>query len=247
MYIMASQSPHTTSLTYPSDSQQTALAPPFAFTAKNLRLLICRASPKLLKVNVRTAPPTSTDMADTLAKVAPGPNEWPDNPRPGQTRISISHDASDTNRMNNQQTLLLPQLRPSTPPFGSLALGAPPGFEHRRPHSPDSIGNQMTLAKTVSESQRLKAPYSTFSSRPLYPTEIFHKRVPPPGVIFGSSSTPDAVIFSNYPPPDVKSSSQASVAGASVFYQSSESLATSSLPMHKCFALASTRVVRLPF
>lgn len=186
--------------------------------------------------------PNTPDIPDLL----PGPNLRPESPHPKQACTSISHDdAFGTTRTNSQQNSVLPQLQPSTSPCGRLALVAPPGFEHLRAHPPASIGNQISPGETICESHGHPISDSIFSGPLRYSTEIFYNQVPSPGPVSGSSFTPDAVILGNTPSAGIELSSQAPFARTTSVDPSQERVDSSFLPMHRCFALASTRVVRL--
>lgn len=179
-----------------------------------------------------------------IAALLPESNACPENPRPKQACISISHDAFDTTKTNSQQTPELSQLQPSTPPFGRLALGAPPGLNtsdliHLLP-----LVISIPPAATVCESQGHPTSDSISNNQPRYSTEIFYNQVLFPETVSDSSFTPDAVILGNTPSGVDELSNQALVAGKISVDHSPDSVDTSSLPMHKCFALASTRVVR---
>ncbi|KAJ4392040.1 hypothetical protein N0V93_005661 [Gnomoniopsis smithogilvyi] len=182
-------------------------------------------------------------MAGRPAEPPTGQISCPGSPRPRPAcAIIIGHDVHETNIPSGEDAPVLPPIAPAGPVFGRWARGAPPGFEHLRPRPSDLAGDQIPPAGTVFGTQGHPPPSLIFGSQPPYPTEIFHSQIPPPGAIFGNQTPPDEVVFGNHPSPGGISGKQPPSLNA-VFDTHSHNNSDPPLrPMHKCFALASTRV-----
>lgn len=185
-------------------------------------------------------------MADDPVDSLPGSDVCPGSPRPRQACVFVNDNNRDAGQANDEEPPILPPIASGGSFFGRWTQDAPPGFEHLRSHPPASTSGQIPLARTIFGTEGYPPPGATYGSESAYSTEIFHRRTPSPGAIFGHPPPPNAAVFGNNPrssaifgnrPPSPD-------ADAGFGIHTPYNIGYFPNPMHKCFALASTRVVR---